>query len=369
MSIMDRVKNHISDNRGKYGVAAGVSGLAASQYAIENAPSMVNTAIYNAAAKGQNLALDTADKIGYGKEQLKNLGLENKIRQEDIDAGNDFYNSEMGQMINPSPLKMVNAAESSSELYNKVQEAKAQSQDVVQQAKAQFGNAYENGINYIKSLNPFNENTITIPIKSMLLEGYIPEQIVEDIIPYIQPSIDAERIAKEGKLKLNDPTLADKFVRRSSNQFINNQAKNNIKNVAGGALLGMGAGALSMGGLYNGSTHLPTTSNFYDVMDNRDYIEDEMGIDLPGITLDRDSYTTTGAVLGGISGGLAGIGYGMNKANIQTNINGNNRSAEMLNRLNRDGYQFIDPRYEKRMKNKLSSYLINAAFRKSKGKN
>lgn len=174
MSILDRVKNHISDNRGKYGAAAG-AGLA---YGVSQVPSvspLINQAGFNLVAKGQNLALDAADKIGYGKEQLQNLGLENKIRPEDIQAGNEFYNSKVGQIINPNPLDLTNVAEHSSKLYNQVQEAKAQAQEVVNQTHENGQNYIDKGINFVKGLNPFNENTIPstikIPIKAILLEN------------------------------------------------------------------------------------------------------------------------------------------------------------------------------------------------------
>ena len=85
MSIINRVKQHISNNRGKYGAAAGAGAMyGASQV---DSP-LLNQAGFNVLAKGQNLALDVADKIDpRATVALNDLGM-HKIRQEDIDASN-----------------------------------------------------------------------------------------------------------------------------------------------------------------------------------------------------------------------------------------------------------------------------------------
>ena len=190
MSILDKVKRHISDNRGKYGIGAGVGGTIGVDYASNELPStpvVINKAMFNAMAKGQNLALDAADKIGYGKQQLQNMGLENKISPEDIQAGNDVYNSGLGKLINPSPTDMVNATERNSKFGSEVEDLKNQ----YNQFSDNLDNAalgYVNqGVNYIKGLNPFHESTniqgnaMKIEIKNLLLEGYSPEVIVEAV--------------------------------------------------------------------------------------------------------------------------------------------------------------------------------------------
>ena len=210
MSIIDSIKNHISNNRGKYGTVAGGGGVIGLQYASDNAPNTINKAAFNAMAKGQNLALDTADKIGYGKEQLQNLGLQNQIRPEDIQAGNEVYDSNLGKFINPSPSDILNAAEHSSKTFNDVQEAKAQAQNVVQQAKAQVGDTINQGIEYVKGLNPFNENTINIPIKSMLLEGCSALDITGVIMENVGPW-DRHKLAQIQYLNNMDNAMSQNY--------------------------------------------------------------------------------------------------------------------------------------------------------------
>lgn len=187
MSLMDRVKNHISDNRGKYGIATG-AGLAYGASKLPEASPLINQAGFNLASNGQNMALDAADAIGYGKELLLKNGIKNRISQNDIDNGNEFYNSQVGKFINPNPMDMVNAAEHSSKLYNDVQEAKAQAQSTVQQAQVQGQNYIDQGVNFVKELNPFTESILVL-VKSMLLEGYQPEIIVEAVHAN-HPSLD-----------------------------------------------------------------------------------------------------------------------------------------------------------------------------------
>lgn len=182
MSIIDRVKNHISDNRGKYGVVTGAGAM----YGASKIDSpLINQAGFNVLAKGQNLALDTADKIDpRAVTSLNDLGM-HKIRQEDIDASNALYNSGVAKYINPNPIDMVNANEHSTELYNKAMAAKANAQDALVNAKNQGQDYLDQGINYVKSLNPFTESTIPgktmkIEIKKALLEGHTPEQIITE---------------------------------------------------------------------------------------------------------------------------------------------------------------------------------------------
>lgn len=183
MTIIDRVKNHISDNRGKYGAIAGAGAM----YGASKIDSpLLNQAGFNVLAKGQNLALDVADKIDpRATVALNDLGM-HKIRQEDIDDSNALYNSGVAKFINLNPVDMVNANEHSTEVYNKAMAAKASAQDALISAKNQGHDYIDQGVNYIKGLNPFTENTIPgktiqIEIKKALLEGYAPEVIVEAV--------------------------------------------------------------------------------------------------------------------------------------------------------------------------------------------
>ena len=208
MSIIDRVKNHISDNRGKYGAVAGAGAMyGASQV---DSP-LINQAGFNVLAKGQNLALDTADKIDpRAVVALNDLGM-HKIRQEDIDASNALYNSGVAKYINPNPVNMVNANEHSTELYNRVMAAKAGAQDALVNAKNQGQDYIDQGINYVKGLNPFTESTIPgktmkIEIKKALLEGHQPEVIVEGAIGkfWKAKADNAEMKALNAKLNYKD---------------------------------------------------------------------------------------------------------------------------------------------------------------------
>ena len=183
-ALINRVKDHISDNRGKYGAAAGAGAM----YGASKIDSpLLNQAGFNVLAKGQNLALDVADKIDpRATVALNDLGM-HKIRQEDIDASNALYNSGVAKFINPNPVDMVNANEHSTEVYNKAMAAKASAQDALVNAKNQGQDYIDQGVNYVKGLNPFTENTIPektikIEIKKALLEGYTPEEITEGII-------------------------------------------------------------------------------------------------------------------------------------------------------------------------------------------
>lgn len=213
MSIINRVKQHISENRGKYGAAAGAGAM----YGASKIDSpLLNQAGFNVLAKGQNLALDAADKIDpRATTALNNLGM-HKIRQEDIDASNALYNSGVAKYINPNPIDMVNANEHSTEVYNKAMVAKANAQDALVNAKNQGQDYLDQGINYVKGLNPFTENTINIPIKDMLLEGYAPEVIVEAVYNtsnFLDPDLDK----KLNNFKPRKRSEAKSFIKQLGN--------------------------------------------------------------------------------------------------------------------------------------------------------
>ena len=206
-ALINRVKDHISDNRGKYGAAAGAGAM----YGASKIDSpLVNQAGFNILANGQNLALDTAAKIDpRATTALNDLGM-NKIRPEDIDASNALYNSGVSKYINPNPVDMVNANERSTEAYNKAMAMKANAEDTLVNAKNQGQDYLDQGINYVKGLNPFSESTIKIPVKSMLLEGYQPEEITEGIVR----DTDYSKFKKEANLnyKINDINQFDKTI-------------------------------------------------------------------------------------------------------------------------------------------------------------
>lgn len=217
-ALINRVKDHISDNRGKYGAAAGAGAM----YGASKIDSpLVNQAGFNILANGQNLALDTAAKIDpRATTALNDLGM-HKIRPEDIDASNALYNSGVAKYINPNPVDMVNANEHSTEAYNRAMALKANAEDTLVNAKNQGQDYLDQGINYVKGLNPFSESTIPgktmkLEIKQALLEGHAPEVIVEAVhanhpelsksktgttLGYTRPQIQANREALAKSIK------------------------------------------------------------------------------------------------------------------------------------------------------------------------
>lgn len=233
-ALINRVKDHISDNRGKYGAAAGAGAM----YGASKIDSpLVNQAGFNILANGQNLALDTAAKIDpRAVVALNDLGM-HKIRPEDIDASNALYNSGVAKYINPNPVDMVNANEHSTEAYNKAMAMKANAEDTLVNAKNQGQDYLDQGINYVKGLNPFSENTIPgktmkLEIKKALLEGHAPEVIVE--------AVHANTVYEKGTTlgKMNRPGLAQSIKdSRTQRDIRSNWSKKGIgdaKEVADG---------------------------------------------------------------------------------------------------------------------------------------
>lgn len=236
-ALINRVKDHISDNRGKYGAAAGAGAM----YGASKIDSpLVNQAGFNILANGQNLALDTAAKIDpRATTALNDLGM-HKIRPEDIDASNALYNSGVAKYINPNPVDMVNANEHSTEAYNKAMAMKANAEDTLVNTKNQGQDYLDQGINYVKGLNPFSESTLPgktmkLEIKQALLEGHTPEVIVEAVhanhpelsksktgttLGYTRPQIQANR---------GDLAKSIKGSRRIRDDQRNNQNNTKIK--------------------------------------------------------------------------------------------------------------------------------------------
>ena len=160
MSILDKVKNHISNNRGKYGAAAG-AGTTYGLSQIDNP--LINQASFNTIAKGQNLALNMADKIGYGKEQLQNLGIR-EIDPKYIDTVNDIANIPGVSMQNP--MLVVNRGEELTSIKNGLKDL----------------------INVHENTNIGNK--MKIEIKKALLEGTLPEQIITEAKHANHPDLD-----------------------------------------------------------------------------------------------------------------------------------------------------------------------------------
>ena len=224
-ALINRVKDHISDNRGKYGAAAGAGAM----YGASKIDSpLVNQAGFNILAKGQNLALDTAAKIDpRATSTLNDLGM-HKIRPEDIDASNALYNSGVAKYINPNPVDMVNANEHSTEAYNKAMALKANAEDTLVNAKNQGQDYLDQGINYVKGLNPFSESTIKIPVKDLLLEGYQPEAITEGMI-----SRALGGAALAASLTIPSAIINDGKYAHNVNPVTIQQANNALKNYNG----------------------------------------------------------------------------------------------------------------------------------------
>ena len=222
-TLINRVKDHLSDNRGKYGAAAGAGAGAGAMYGAPKIDSpLINQAGYNILAKGQNLALDAAEKIDpRAVTKLNDLGM-HKIRPEDIDASNALYNSGITKYINPTPMSMVNASEQSTDTYNKAMALKAEARDTLANAKDQGLGYIDQGVNYLKGLNPFNESTITIPIKSLLLEGNLPETIVAALFEngYVGPW-DQHNAAKIQYLTDRDAAMSQIYQNNKGHYFVN----------------------------------------------------------------------------------------------------------------------------------------------------
>lgn len=266
-ALINRVKEHISDNRGKYGAAAGAGAM----YGASKIDSpLVNQAGFNVLANGQNLALDAAEKIDPRVvTKLNDLGM-HKIRPEDIDASNALYNSGVAKFINPNPVDMVNANEHSTEAYNKAMALKADAQDALANAKAQGQDAIGQGVNFVKGLNPFTENTnfrgntMKVEIKNLLLEGTNPEVIVE-------MAVHAGTVYEKGTAlgKMNRPELAQSIKSSKTQRDIRRD--------------------WSKRGIGNDSTNI-ATGNYFD---NKARLKSQMSKPNPNIIKDAPNVAAT----------------------------------------------------------------------------
>ena len=171
MSLVQGIRNSLSNNRGKIGLAAGVGSTIAAQNYIKENPALVNQAEYNIMAKGNNLlspvtgkqeiSHDIQDNVnGYYnhlQENPKNiLGIDRPVLQ-----GEDAYNLSQGIQT----------------FTNNVKDFPKSVQDV------------------------FENQTLIVPIKDMILEGYSYEEILE--------AINAKKVAAAA---LIGATAASPFV-------------------------------------------------------------------------------------------------------------------------------------------------------------
>lgn len=185
--MFSKVKQHISNNRGKYGTAVGAgAAYGASQIptVADNAPILANQAIYNGMVKGNNLLQSGKEAIGM------NAGP--KVNQDEIDMVNGYYNSPLAKVYNPTPGQMIQAGNATNEFIN-------DTKDNYNNATGYVVDKYNQAKDY---LGESTMSTYTINIKEALLEGYTAQEIVE--------AVHAGTVYEKGTPlgKLNRPGLA-----------------------------------------------------------------------------------------------------------------------------------------------------------------
>lgn len=164
--MFSKVKQHISNNRGKYGTAVGAgAAYGASQIptVVDNVPILANQAIYNGMVKGNNLLQSGKEAIGM------NAGP--KVNQDEIDMVNGYYNSPLAKVYNPTPGQMIQAGNSTNEFINNTK-------DNYHNATGYVVDKYNQAKDYI---GESTVSTHTINIKQALLEGYTAQEIVEAV--------------------------------------------------------------------------------------------------------------------------------------------------------------------------------------------
>ena len=141
MSLVQGIRNSLSNNRGKIGLAAGVGSTIAAQNYIKENPALVNQAEYNIMAKGNNLLSPVT-----GKQE---------ISQDIQDNVNGYYNH---LQENPKNILGIDRPVLQGEdAYN------------LSQGIQTFTN---NVKDFPKSVQDVFENqTLIVPIKDMILEG------------------------------------------------------------------------------------------------------------------------------------------------------------------------------------------------------
>lgn len=164
--MFSKVKQHISNNRGKYGTAVGAgAAYGASQIptVADNVPILANQAIYNGMVKGNNLLQSGKEAIGM------NAGP--KVNQDEIDMVNGYYNSPLAKVYNPTPGQMIQAGNSTNEFIN-------DTKDNYNNATGYVADKYNQAKDYLGESTMYQN---TINIKQALLEGYTAQEIVEAV--------------------------------------------------------------------------------------------------------------------------------------------------------------------------------------------
>lgn len=265
--MFNKVKQHISNNRGKYGTAVGAGALyGASQI---DTP-LMNQAKFNAMAQGQNLAHNSANYIDEKLDtnlvnNLNSVGVRG-IDPEQINLINQGYDKFKGTPYTGADAKdAINMAEFNSIPYAQ----RIASGDDVDDARMDYLNS---GANFIKksagqAYDHMTESTgvICIPIKHALLEGYQPEEIVEAFHNYSQKQRET-------------------FVRRGINATNTVNGKQFATGLAPvGGVIGGGA----IGNQIHGDDGTINGVTFNEQLNN------------------DDEFDGTGALVGGAIGGLA----------------------------------------------------------------
>ena len=150
MEVINKIKNHVSNNKKKYiaGTVVTGAGIAANEFY----PNEVNQLSYNVKAHGNNL-------INQGKEKLNDtIGTELNpgriITPEEMAEVNDYYNSDKAKFYSPKSDHVMN-----------VMDTRANTED-------KLNGYYDAAKNYVKDkYDEFTESTVVqIDIKSFLLE-------------------------------------------------------------------------------------------------------------------------------------------------------------------------------------------------------
>ena len=184
MSLVQGIRNSLSNNRGKIGLAAGVGSTIAAQNYIKENPALVNQAEYNIMAKGNNLLSPVT-----GKQE---------ISQDIQDNVNGYYNH---LQENPKNILGIDRPVLQGEdAYN------------LSQGIQTFTN---NVKDFPKSVQDVFENQYTIvPIKDMILEGYTYEEILEAI-----------NLKKAAAAAAIGATVASPFVAGHTTKIMNKPSK------------------------------------------------------------------------------------------------------------------------------------------------
>lgn len=206
--MFSKVKQHISSNRGKYGTAVGAgAAYGASQIptVVDNVPILANQAIYNGMVKGNNLLQSGKEAIGM------NAGP--KVNQDEIDMVNDYYNSPLAKVYNPTPGQMIQAGNSTNEFIN-------DTKDNYNNATGYIVDKYNQAKDYI---GESTVSTHTINIKQALLEGYTAQEITEAVHAN-HPHLDKRKLERTASERINLANDISNY-RRNRDEYRNNKGK------------------------------------------------------------------------------------------------------------------------------------------------